>query len=244
MGFAKDHSVSGSIEQRKPAPPAPPPTAPAAAAEGGGGSSSAAQQQQGGGGAGGGSSLLGGLVSQSSKGQVVGSLAGSWASSITVSCPKLVRAGMLLLASLGQQTKAAAPLACLGRLLHQWVSSGTSADFDKPLWPTPRHRNCPACPATCSACRACQGLEGLLYEGASQPPAPLPLLNLAHLGPMRLPRAWAALHDALLYADPRHACGGRVSARGGCCVASMHACMNAYVLGRWLLLRVAGGPTA
>jgi hypothetical protein len=28
---------------------------------------------------------------------------------------------------------------------------------------------------------------------------------------MKLPRVWSAIHDALLYADPRIAAGGRVS---------------------------------
>jgi hypothetical protein len=56
-----------------------------------------------------------------------------------------------------------------------------------------------------------QGLEGVLYDNAAISPAPLPQLDLGHLGPMKLPRVWSAIHDALLYADPRIAAGGRVS---------------------------------
>jgi hypothetical protein len=55
-----------------------------------------------------------------------------------------------------------------------------------------------------------QALEGVLYDNASITPFPLPQLDLAHLGPMKLPRVWSAIHDALLYADPRVAAGGRV----------------------------------
>ncbi|WIA19448.1 hypothetical protein OEZ85_004063 [Tetradesmus obliquus] len=57
------------------------------------------------------------------------------------------------------------------------------------------------------------GLEGVLYDNSSISPAPLPQLDLAHLGPMKLPRVWSAIHDALLYADPRVAAGGRAASK-------------------------------
>jgi hypothetical protein len=69
----------------------------------------------------------------------------------------------------------------------------------------------PAClpPACLPAC--VQGLEGLLYDVKELNPAPVPCVDLRHMGPMRLSRFWSAVHDALLYADPRAAAGGRVS---------------------------------
>ncbi|KAF6254987.1 hypothetical protein COO60DRAFT_1641921 [Scenedesmus sp. NREL 46B-D3] len=57
------------------------------------------------------------------------------------------------------------------------------------------------------------GLEGVLYDSAASSPPPLPQLHLAQLGPMRLPRVWSAIHDALLYADPRVAAGGRAASK-------------------------------
>ena len=42
------------------------------------------------------------------------------------------------------------------------------------------------------------------------PPAPLLSVDLCRLGPMRLPRLWSTLHDALLYNDPAKAQGGKV----------------------------------
>ena len=64
---------------------------------------------------------------------------------------------------------------------------------------------------------AWQGLEGVLYDAAAVPPAPVPSLDLRHMGPMKLSRFWSAVHDALLYADPRAATGGRVSLSGPQC---------------------------
>ncbi|KXZ47798.1 hypothetical protein GPECTOR_32g410 [Gonium pectorale] len=58
------------------------------------------------------------------------------------------------------------------------------------------------------------GLEGTVHS--EQPPAPsrpggLPplaqIINLAAPGPQQLPRLWSALHDALLYHDPKQARG-------------------------------------
>lgn len=51
-----------------------------------------------------------------------------------------------------------------------------------------------------------------MYDGKALNPAPVPSVDLRHMGPMRLSRFWSAVHDALLYADPRAATGGRVSA--------------------------------
>jgi hypothetical protein len=56
-----------------------------------------------------------------------------------------------------------------------------------------------------------QGLEGVLFDSKAVSPPPVPSVDLRHLGPMRLSRLWSAIHDALLYADPRAAAGGRVS---------------------------------
>ncbi|KAG2436251.1 hypothetical protein HXX76_006562 [Chlamydomonas incerta] len=63
-----------------------------------------------------------------------------------------------------------------------------------------------ACPAL--------GLEGDIHS--EQPPAPglpplAPALDLAAPGPQQLPRLWSALHDALLYADPAQASGGKAA---------------------------------
>lgn len=70
---------------------------------------------------------------------------------------------------------------------------------------------------------AWQGLQGVLYDAADVAPAPVPSLDLRHMGPMKLSRFWSAVHDALLYADPRAATGGRVSlgphAAGAACAA-------------------------
>lgn len=52
---------------------------------------------------------------------------------------------------------------------------------------------------------------------------PAESVDLQNLGAMRLPRLWAALHDALIYNDPVRAKGGKV---GVCFNAGMHA---AYV---------------
>jgi hypothetical protein len=56
-----------------------------------------------------------------------------------------------------------------------------------------------------------------VYDNAAISPAPLPQLDLGHLGPLKLPRVWSAIHDALLYADPRIAAGGRVSMLAAAC---------------------------
>jgi hypothetical protein len=50
----------------------------------------------------------------------------------------------------------------------------------------------------------------VLYDAASITPAAVPLVSLQQLGPRQLPRLWSAMHDALLYADPRLAVGGKV----------------------------------
>jgi hypothetical protein len=59
-----------------------------------------------------------------------------------------------------------------------------------------------------------QGLEGVVYDFSAVSPAPVPSVDLRHMGPMKLSRFWSAVHDALLYADPRAATGGRVSLLG------------------------------
>jgi hypothetical protein len=60
-----------------------------------------------------------------------------------------------------------------------------------------------------------QGAEGLLYDVKAISPAPVPSVDLRHMGPMKVSRFWSAVHDALLYADPRAASRGRVSAEAG-----------------------------
>lgn len=55
-----------------------------------------------------------------------------------------------------------------------------------------------------------QGSEGVLYDVKALNPMPVPSVDLRHMGPMRLSRFWSAVHDTLLYADPRAASGGRV----------------------------------
>jgi hypothetical protein len=55
-----------------------------------------------------------------------------------------------------------------------------------------------------------QGAEGVLYDVKAVSPAPVPSVDLRHMGPMRVSRFWSAVHDALLYADPRAASGGKV----------------------------------
>lgn len=82
-----------------------------------------------------------------------------------------------------------------------------------------------ACVALCTL--LLQGLEGVVHSCTSPAPtvptssggtspvaAPLPppmrYIALQQLGPMRLPRLWSALHDALMYADPKAAVGGKV----------------------------------
>jgi hypothetical protein len=51
----------------------------------------------------------------------------------------------------------------------------------------------------------------VLYDVKALNPMPVPSVDLRHMGPMRLSRFWSAVHDSLLYADPRAASGGRVS---------------------------------
>jgi hypothetical protein len=55
----------------------------------------------------------------------------------------------------------------------------------------------------------------LLYDVKAISPAPVPSVDLRHMGPMKVSRFWSAVHDALLYADPRAASRGRVSAEAG-----------------------------
>eukprot|EP00879_Flechtneria_rotunda_P023840 GHRR01025247.1.p1 GENE.GHRR01025247.1~~GHRR01025247.1.p1 ORF type:complete len:472 (+),score=151.94 GHRR01025247.1:705-2120(+) len=71
------------------------------------------------------------------------------------------------------------------------------------------------------------GMEGVLYDASQQLPAALPYIDLAHLGPMRLPRVWSAIHDALLYTDPRMASGGRAATK---LALTMHAYLKALTL--------------
>jgi hypothetical protein len=59
-----------------------------------------------------------------------------------------------------------------------------------------------------------QGKEGVLYDASSITPAAVPLVSLQQVGPRQLPRLWSAIHDALLYADPRLAVGGKVGQDG------------------------------
>jgi hypothetical protein len=55
----------------------------------------------------------------------------------------------------------------------------------------------------------------LLYDVKAISPAPVPSVDLRHMGPMKVSRFWSAVHDALLYADPCAASRGRVSAEAG-----------------------------
>ncbi|KAG1659542.1 hypothetical protein FOA52_016165 [Chlamydomonas sp. UWO 241] len=54
------------------------------------------------------------------------------------------------------------------------------------------------------------GMEGTVYDAASGA-ALITTLDLRALGPMRLPRLWSAIHDALLYADPALGAGGKAA---------------------------------
>ncbi|KAI8475995.1 MAG: hypothetical protein J3K34DRAFT_516911 [Monoraphidium minutum] len=120
LQIAKDHSVTGTLEQLPPAPPGRFPAASGAAGGGGGG------------------------------GRQLGAFGGSWRSKVLVSCPSM-------------------------------------------------------------------GMQGVVFDcfergGASNsPPRVLDAVNLRHLGPMGAPRLWAALHDAVLYSDPRAATGGKAA---------------------------------
>lgn len=78
----------------------------------------------------------------------------------------------------------------------------------------------------------CQGLDdGVLFDSAAGASlAPVMALDLAALPPMRLPLAWSAIHDALLYADPRAVEGGRV--RQGDAYYSIH-CIATHIAS-WL----------
>ena len=60
---------------------------------------------------------------------------------------------------------------------------------------------------------AAQSPHGTQSAESVSPPPPPPLLcvDLHRLGPMRLPRLWSALHDALVYNDPSRSQGGKVS---------------------------------
>ena len=116
--------------------------------------------------------------------QKVGSFMGSWRSGLAVLCP-----------SLG---------------LHGLVHHGGGTD--------PGHTGMPARNAPHVT------LTSPLTSGGRQRPqplsmaevpvlpvvAPLKTVDLCRLGPMRLPRLWSALHDALLYNDPLRSQGGKV----------------------------------
>jgi hypothetical protein len=62
-----------------------------------------------------------------------------------------------------------------------------------------------------------QGMHGIVFDASEGvPPAAaviLRTLNLRRPGPLASPRLWAALHDAVLYSDPRAASGGKVRGR-------------------------------
>ncbi len=53
-------------------------------------------------------------------------------------------------------------------------------------------------------------MRGLLYDSAQSGGALLPSLDLRKLPPLRAPRLWSALHDALLYVRKEDCSGGRV----------------------------------
>jgi hypothetical protein len=61
-----------------------------------------------------------------------------------------------------------------------------------------------------------QAMHGILFDASEGiPPAASVILrsvNLRRPGPLVSPRLWAALHDAVMYSDPRTASGGKVRA--------------------------------
>jgi hypothetical protein len=67
-----------------------------------------------------------------------------------------------------------------------------------------------------------QGTQGIVFECSERSHAPVPptpvldAVNLRRMGPVGSPRLWTALHDAVLYSDPRAASGGKVG-----CLMSM-----------------------
>jgi len=86
----------------------------------------------------------------------------------------------------------------------------------------PHQPNPPAIPPhpTCHPQPLNQALHGTVFDcHEGIPPAHanatiLSALNLKRLGPLACPRLWAALHDAVLYSDPRAAIGGKVPSSG------------------------------
>lgn len=55
--------------------------------------------------------------------------------------------------------------------------------------------------------------EGTIYDCKSCKEALVTCLNIKDLGPMKWPRLWSAIHDAVWYADVKMASGGRAAVK-------------------------------
>jgi len=162
--------------------------------------------------------------------RLLGTFSGAWAGRVAVACPTLVRLNC-------------DAAAC-------WPPAGGAVRGTPNLRALSRHsgRQLIATQVRLAATSSAndgtrislQGLEGIVFDastvlaagsssagGASARPI-MRSVCLAKLGPVAMPRLWAALHDAILYMDPAHSRGGRVRAfcawlqRGHAAACSLH----------------------
>ena len=127
---------------------------------------------------------------------VLGGFTGNWRGDVLIACPSLGLEGVVHGGgNLQQQQQTLHPLSTergsqvgIAGSSSALTSSGAAQSFGKS--------------------HATRSNESVI---PSPPPIPLSCVDLNRLGPMRLPRLWSALYDALLYNDPTKAQGGKAS---------------------------------